>query len=292
MFFVEARYHHSPKRAADQVRYIAHREEGLRDGQRRELYGIDPRYRAFRGDEKAIRKALLEDARGLRNPVYFRFILTVDTRTAERFARLDGRLAERVLADAVRKTFRGAARGVQGVFAVHQHGGEDRPAHPHVHALLSPRFEDRSPTHLSPRAIQAVRGRWEREVLRELERQERRIEHARNERMPVQALTPHRPQDRVRQLPLMPAKTRPRRPLGPVGVFFLRTKKARRLAGMGRRWLDRLMRPGLRLNAFTRDPERAARRMTFRLATGLVPKPIREALWMLRGARSLGLRVR
>ena len=292
MFFVEAKYHHNPKRAADQVRYIAHREEGLRDGQRRELYGIGPRYQAFRGDEKAMRKALADDARGLRNPVYFRFILTVDTHTAERFAHLDGHLAERVLADAVRRTFRGAARGVQGVFAIHQHGGEDRPAHPHVHALLSPRFEDKSPTHLSPRAIQAVRGRWEREVLRGLERQERRIEHARNERTPVQVLTPRRSQDPLRQLSFVPPTTRPRRPLGPVGVFFLRTKKARRLAGMGRRWLDRLMRPGLRVNAFTRDPERAARRMTFRLATGLVPKPIREALWMLRSTRSLGLRLR
>jgi len=77
-----------------------------------------------------------------------------------------------------------------------------------------------------------------------------------------------------------------------VGVFFLRTKKARRLAGLGSRWLDRLMRPGLRLNAFTRDPERAARRLTFRLATGLMPKPIREALWILRGTRSLGMRLR
>ena len=96
----------------------------------------------------------------------------------------------------------------------------------------------------------------------------------------------------MRQLPLMPVKATPRRPLGPVGVFFLRTKKARRLAGMGTRWLDRLMWPGLRLNAFTRDPERAARRLTFRLATGLVPKPIREALWMLRGAKSLGPRLR
>ena len=292
MFFVEAKYHHNPKRAADQVRYIAHREEGLPNGERRELYGIGPRYRAFRGDEKAMRKALVEDARGLRNPVYFRFILTVDTHTAERFARLDGRLTERVLADAVGKTFRGAARGVQGVFAIHQHGGEDRPAHPHVHALLSPRFEDKSPTHLSPRAIQAVRGRWEREVLRGLERQERRIEHGRNERTPVQVLTPHRSQEPVRQLPLAEPKARPRPPLGPVGVFFLRTKKARRLAGMGGRWLDRLSRGGLRLNAFTRNPERAARRATFRLATGLVPKPIREALWMLRGARSLGLRLR
>jgi hypothetical protein len=292
VFFVEARYHHNPKRAADQVRYIAHREEGLRDGQRRELYGIGPRYRAFRGDEGAIRKALVEDARGLRNPVYFRFILTVDNRTAERFARLDGRLAERVLRDSVDKTFRGAARGVQGVFAIHQHGGENRAAHPHVHALLSPRFQDKSPTHLSPRAIQAVRERWEREVLRGLERQERRIEHARNERTPVEALTPYRTQDRVPPLPIMPAKVRPRGRLGPVGVFFLRTKKARRLAGLGSRWLDRLIRPGLRLNAFTRDPERAARRLTFRLATGLMPKPIRDALWMLRGVRSIGLRQR
>ena len=292
MFFVEAKYHHNPKRAADQVRYIAHREEGLRDGQRRDLYGIGQRYRAFRGDERAIRQALVEDARGLRNPVYFRFILTVDNKTAERFARLDGRLAERVLRDAVDKTFRGAARGVQGVFAIHQHGGEGRPAHPHVHALLSPRFEDRSPTHLSPRAIQAVRERWEREVLRGLERQERRIEHARNERMPVQALTPYRPQDRTRQLPPLPARAPQRRPLGPVGIFFLRTRKARRLAGLGGRWLNRFIRPGQRLNAFTRDPERAARRMAFRLVAGLLPKPIREALWMLRGARSLGLRHR
>ena len=290
MFFVEAHYHHSPKRAADQVRYIAHREEGLRDGERRELYGIGPRYRAFRGDERAIRKALIEDARGLRNPVYFRFILTVDNRTAERIARLDGRLAERVLRDSVQKTFRGAARGVQGVFAIHQHGGEGRAAHPHAHALLSPRLEDRSPTHLSPRTIQVVRERWEREVLRALERQERRLEHARNERTPVEALTPFRPWDRVPQRDRVPASVR--RPLGPIGLFFLRTNKARRLARLGGRWLDGLLRPGLRLTARTRDPERAARRMTFRLATALAPQPIREALWVMRGLRGLGLRQR
>jgi hypothetical protein len=288
VFFVEAHYHHSPKRAGEQVRYIAHREEGLRGGERRELYGIGERYRAFRGDERAIRRALMDDAHGLRNPVYFRFILTVDNRTAERFARIDGHLAQRVLRDAVQKTFHGAARNVQGVFAVHQHGGEDRPAHPHVHALLSPRLEDKSPTHVSPRAIQAVRERWEREVLRGLERQERRFEHARKERTPVEALTPYHTR---RQPELSPAKGRRRR-LGPMGLFFLRTKKARRLARLGGRWLDRLIRPGQRVNAFSRDPERVARRMMFRLATGLAPKPIREALWALRGLGSLGLRER
>ena len=291
MFFVEAHYHHSPKRAADQVRYIAHREEGLRDGERRELYGIGPRYRAFRGDERAIRKALVEDARGLRNPVYFRFILTVDNRTAQRFTRLDGRLAERVLRDAVEKTFRGAARSVQGVFAVHQHGGELRASHPHVHALLSPRLQNRKPTHLSRTRIACIRERWETEVLRGLERQERRLEHARSERTPVQALTPARVSDRLPPIDRAPARDR-RRPLGPIGRFFLSTNKARRLARVGGRWLDGLVRPGLRLTAMSRNPERVARRMTFRLATALAPKPFREALWALRGLRGLGLRYR
>src|SRR5262249_51187587 len=174
----------------------------------------------------------------------------------------------------VDRTFRGAARGVQGVFSIHQHGGEGRSAHPHVHALLSPRLQNRAPTHLSPRAIQVVREGWEKEVLRALERQERRIDHARREPTPARALTPYRPQERDRQLPLMPPRPRARRRLGPVGVFFLRTKHGRRLAGLGGRWLDRLMRPGACLNAMTRDPERAARRMTFRLAAGLMPGPI------------------
>jgi hypothetical protein len=100
MFFVETRYHRDPARAGGRVRYIAHREEGRTDGHRRELYGIGERYRAFRGDEKAIRKALRDDGRGLRNPAYFRFILTVDNPTAERFKRFDGHLSERVLRDA------------------------------------------------------------------------------------------------------------------------------------------------------------------------------------------------
>jgi hypothetical protein len=290
VFFVEGHYHHSPKRAADQVRYIAHREEGLRDGERRELYGIGPRYRAFRGDERLIRKALVEDARGLRNPVYFRFILTVDNRTAERFARLDGRLAERVLREAVERTFRGTARPVQGAYAVHQHGGEIRASHPHVHALLSPRLQNRKPTHLSPLRIASIRERWESEVLRGVDRHERRLEHARNERTPVEALTPYRLWDRVPQPDRVPARTR--RPLGPFGVFFLSTNRARRRVWRAGRWLDGLHRPGLRLAAMTRDPEWAARRMPFRLATALAPQPIRDALWAMRGLRGLGLRQR
>ena len=57
MFFVEARYHRDPSRVGAQVRYIAHREEGLTDGRRREIYGIGERYRALKGDEPAIEEA-------------------------------------------------------------------------------------------------------------------------------------------------------------------------------------------------------------------------------------------
>jgi hypothetical protein len=92
-------------------------------------------------------------------------------------------------------------------------------------------------------------------VLRGLERQERRIEQVRHERTPVWALTPYRAPEHARQLPLGPATPRQPRPLGPVGAFFLRTRRARRLAGLGRRRRDRLLRPGTRLNALTRDPE-------------------------------------
>jgi hypothetical protein len=160
VFFVEARYHRRPEKVPQQIRYISHREERLPDGQRRELFGIGDRYKALRGDEKAIERAFAEDSRGLRRPVYFRFILTVDNRTAERFARLDDIATERVIRDAIQKTFRGAARDVQGVFAIHQHGGHDRPAHPHVHALLSPRLQNGAPIHFSPPAIERVKERW------------------------------------------------------------------------------------------------------------------------------------
>src|SRR5436309_9896245 len=210
MFFVEARYHRSPDRAAGQIRYIAHREEGLTDGRRRELYGIGERYRAFRGDEPAIRRALREDARGLRNPPYFRFIMTVDNATAERFRRLDGPQSERVMRDAIDKTFRGALRGAQGVFAVHHHGGAGRPAHPHVHALLSPRFENRMAVHISPARIQRIKERWEREVLAGLQRQERRLDRMRQGLAPV-PLPRRGDRDEERYLSLLPPRTTPRR---------------------------------------------------------------------------------
>lgn len=288
MFFVEARYHRSPERAAGQVRYIAHREEGLTDGRSRELYGIGDRYRAFRGDEPAIRRALRGDARGLRSPVYFRFILTVDDPTAARFTRLDGRLSARVLRDAIDKTFRGSLRGAQGVFAVHQHGGMNRPAHPHVHALLSPRFENGMAVHIAPTRIQHVKERWEREILAGLQRQERRLERM---RFGIERAfePPARMRDDRVPLELVPRRSPPRR--GDQLDLFACTKKAFSVAhssGLARQWL----RFGWRGTRWERDPEKAARRAVFRLASKAMPQPIRDALRLLRGLREMGVRDR
>src|SRR5206468_780906 len=237
MFFVEVRYHRDPDRAGGQVRYIAHREEGLTDGQRRQLYGIGERYGSFRGDERPIRKALRDDGRGLLNPVYFRFIMTVDNPTAERFKRFDGFLSERILRDAVDRTFRGAARGVQGVFAVHQHGGQDRPAHPHVHALLSPRFENRMAVHISPVRIQRIKERWEREVLYGLARQERQFERPREAL--AHSLAPRR-RDRDDRSPeqLLPFRAAPRRD-GQLELFVTARRALRLVRGhsAARQWL-------------------------------------------------------
>jgi hypothetical protein len=284
MFFVEARYHRDPDRAAGQVRYIAHREEGLTDGQRRELYGIGERYRSFRGDERSIRKALRDDGRGLQNPAYFRFIMTVDNPTAARFKRFDGRLSERILRDAVERTFRGAARGVQGVFAVHQHGGQDRPAHPHVHALLSPRFENRMAIHISPVRIQRIKERWEREVLYGLERQERRLIRARE--IPARTPSP-RPRDREARspLPLFPTRAKPRRN-GQLELFSTARRSVWLARGNG--WTRQWLRFGRRRLRWEQDPERAARRAVFRLASRTMPKAVRDALWLLRGLRERG----
>lgn len=288
MFFVEARYHRSPDRAAGQVRYIAHREEGLTDGRRRELFGIGERYRALRGDEPAIRRTLRDDARGVRNPAYFRFIMTVDNPTAERFKRLDGLQSERVMRDAIDKTFRGSLRGAQGVFAVHHHGGTGRPAHPHVHALLSPRFANGMAVHISPQRIQRIKERWEREVLVGPQRQERRLDRMRQQLAPRLLPWPGSREDRV-PLEMLPVRRAPRQDTQ-LELFTL-VKGASRLAPeivVARQWL----RFGWRGTRWERNPEKAARRAMFRLASRAIPRGLREALWALRGLRTIGTRQR
>jgi hypothetical protein len=292
VFFVEARYHRNPDKVPQQIRYISHREERLPSGERRELFGIGDRYRALRGDEKAIEKAFAEDSKGLRRPVYFRFILTVDNRTAERFARLDGVATERAIRDAIQKTFRGAARDVQGVYAIHQHGGHDRPSHPHVHALLSPRLQNGAPIHLSPRAIERVKERWEVEVLRALQSQERRFVRREPERVLV-PLTPLRQREsRARQPRLAFERPGRTRRLGIHTLVFLRARPSRKLGKLAGRTVDAALRLLDRTQAFSRDPERAARRFSLAMLARAMPGPMRNALWLVRGVAGIGMRQR
>jgi hypothetical protein len=259
----------------------------LTDSRRRELYGIGERYRALRGDERAIRRALREDGRGLRNPAYFRFILTVDNPAAERFKRLDGHLSARVLRDAIDRTFRGTLREAQGVFAIHEHGGADRPAHPHVHALLSPRFQNRMAVYISPPRIQRVKERWEREVLAGLQGQERRLQRMRQLARPL----PARPHDRDDRLPFQLLLPRPRTRQTSQLELVTRAERAVRRVRAGA-WTARGLRLGRRGSLWARDPEKAARRATLRLASRVMPRSIREVLRPLRGARTVGLRQR
>ena len=288
MFFVEARYHRNPAKVPQQIRYISHREERLPSGERRELFGIGDRYKALRGDEKAIERGFAEDSKGLRRPAYFRFILTVDNSTAERFARLDGVATERAIRAAIQSTFRSAARDVQGVFAIHQHGGHDRPSHPHVHALLSPRLQNGAPIHFSPRAIQRVKERWEIEVLRALQGQERRFVHREPERE-VTPLTPLRvPQKRARQPLLRFNRGLRGRRLGLNTIVFLRARPSRRIVKVAGRTVDAALRFLDRAMEVNRDPERAARRFALRLLSRAMPGPMRNALWLARGAASIG----
>ena len=293
MFFVEARYHRNPDRMPQQLRYISHREERLPGGERRELFGLGDRYRALRGDEKAIERAFAKDTRGLRRPVYFRFILTVDNRAAERFARLDGTATERAIRDAVQKTFWGAARDVQGVFAIHQHGGHDRPAHPHVHALLSPRLQNGAPIHFSPRGIERVKQRWEMEVLRALERHERRLPRREPQRQ-VTPLTPLRQRGvKARQTVLRFEQhpVRPRR-LGPLTLAFLRSRPSRQAGKLAGRRADAALGFLDRAMEISRDPERVARRVLLRLLSKALPGPMRNAFWLARTVANFGMRQR
>jgi hypothetical protein len=287
VFFVEARYHRNPEKVPQQIRYISHREERLPSGERRELFGIGDRYKALRGDEKAIERAFAEDSRGLRRPAYFRLILTVDNLAAERFARLDGVATERAVRDAIQKTFRSAARDVQGVFAIHQHGGHDRPSHPHVHALLSPRLQNGAPIHFSRRAIQRVKERWEVEVLRALQSQERRFVRREPQRE-LTPLIPLRVHERRARAVLRFDRGRRTRRVGLNTLVFLRARPSRRMWKLAGRTVDAALRFLDRAMEMNRDPERAARRFALRLLSRTMPGPMRNALWLARGVASFG----
>jgi hypothetical protein len=163
-----------------------------------------------------------------------------------------------------------------------------RPAHPHVHAILSPRFENMA-VHISPQRIQRVKERWEREVLAGLQRHERRLDRMRLEPAPR---LPTRPVDREGRA-LLEALAVRRAPRWDSQIeLFGRARRAVRVVApeiaLARQWL----RFGWRGTRWERNPEKAARRATLRLASKAMPRGLREALWALRGLRAIGIRQR
>ncbi len=182
---------------------------------------------------------------------------------------------------------------MQGVFAIHQHGGHDRPAHPHVHALLSPRLQNGAPIHFSPRAIERVKQRWELEVLRGLARQERRLVRRQPHRELV-PLTPLRQRGFKARQAVLRFDWRPhrRRRLGPLTLALLRSRPSRQAGVLAGRSADAALGLLDRAMEIGRDPERVARRISLRLLSRALPGPMRNALWLARGVASIGVRQR
>ena len=205
--------------------------------------------------------------------------LTVDTKAAERFAGLGPATAERVMRDAVDRLFRGVLRDAQGVYAVHQHGGSSRPAHPHVHVLLSPRFQDGTSIHISPARIGKLKERWEHEVVRGLDRQERRLV-----REPERTATRLKQPWKKRDATAWPRGIEHARDL----FWLLRSRRLRRFfpdLQKGPAGLLGVRSPDAEL---VQNPERVVRRVALSLAAKALPKPLREALELGRTLTRLG----
>jgi hypothetical protein len=279
MYFVQVNYDRNLGRNIGRIGYISHREEQLRDGRTRPLYGIGERYRALRGDERAIKLAFARDAEGLRRPVFFRLKLTVDDKAAQRFAQFGPTTVERRMRDAADRVFRGVLRDAQGVYAVHQHGGWNRPSHPHIHVQLGPRFQDGTPIHISPERIAKLKLRWEHEVLRELDRQERRLV-----REPAHLI--ERLKERAKEREARPHSGRAEgwRAL----LWVLRPYRRRQVVpGLDTR-LPLALRTKVPGQEIAQNPERVVRRKVLNLASKALPKPFREALELGRTLTRIG----
>ena len=99
------------------------------------------------------------------------------------------------------------------------------------------------------------------------------------------------PRDRDDRLPLSLLPFRPVPSRDGQLDLFPRAQRAVRVAreiGWARQWL----RFGWRGTRWEWNPEKAARRVMFRLASKVMPRGIRDALWLLRGLRGVGLRQR
>ncbi len=178
MAYVYIYFHRNPRRLAKHVRYIGERPES------RGLRGLGPAFRGLHGDVAAS-IALLRDhaavvrqraGHGVRDGPFVRLLFTLPDGLATRVMEADQRLSkggERVLQDAIEATFRSVARHLQGVYAMHFHASS-RHAHPHVHVDLSPLDQHGRTVFVTGRQRDLLRSSWEHEVVRALERAERR----------------------------------------------------------------------------------------------------------------------
>ena len=271
-FFVQFSYTPPDRKALQKgIAYISHREERLSGGGTRTLYGIGERYRGLRGDESAIVAQLWDDRRGVRSPLFYRAKLTVDDLAARRLLAVPEHYRERVLRDAVDRTFRSALRHAQGVYVIHLHGGARRPyGHPHVHVRLSPALANGRRFYLRPARLELFKRTWEREVQRALERA-------------LQRVSPERPVDRANTGQSAQMPRRGRRQSRGLGLL-------RPLLSTYAPSVAEVLAVAERTGAAARAPRRAVKSAGFRLATQALPLPLRAGLAFARllGRRSSG----
>lgn len=278
MYFVQVRYSTNRADVGRSVRYVAHREEDLPEGQKgRELYGVGERYRALRGDEKEIIRLLRSDGQGLEKPRYYRIRLTVDDRAADRIQRFGPQTRERVLRDAVEKAFRGVLRDAQGVYGYHENAMGNRPfGNPHVHVLLSPRGADGKSYYMARARLARFKERWEREVGRVIERQERRLPESPREKGPslAERLAARRRGERS-----------PRQPIGTLAAQLVRGRGPAAAATLARSrggLVGRAARLQRELEQLGTAPELLLKRRAFELLSRLMPTPLRRSLGFAR----------
>ncbi len=164
-------YTSSANAAAKNARYIAHREERT-VGRVVGVRGLGDRYRVS-GTDVAIGR-LRADGVGLARPRFYRLKLTTSDEIAGRLSRLGPARSEEVLHRAARRAVQSITEGLQGVVAVHGNGGDGRPfGHPHVHVLLSPRYENGLA--VSGFSADRLKSAWARAVELELPRDGARL---------------------------------------------------------------------------------------------------------------------
>jgi hypothetical protein len=180
--YVYIDFHRNRGRVRPHIQYIADREHS------RGLRGLGREFRELGGDvEKVIhlfhehgdrvrRSVGTGTERMVREGPFHEMIFTLPTDLARRVTAAGERLPngrDHVLRDAIEAVFRSVGRHLQGVYAVHFNSLK-RGEHPHVHVALSPLDSCGRTTFITGRQRAGFRSAWEREVVRALDRAERR----------------------------------------------------------------------------------------------------------------------